>query len=573
MKTVAIFGAGISGLSAAHELAEKGWYVQVHEKLDEPGGVARSHRETSTSAPSEYSWRGYAPWYHNVYDLMKRIPINNDKTVYDELSRPVEFVFTKNRDTLFGQLSLKDRARIFFEIARSAVASPKRVAVYATINAADYLKPKMSLKGWKQFTAMFGPWVGIDPQRASLHHVMSFFVKNIIPGSPSPYLHSDKDGVWSSGSCDKWLVFDKPTNEAWFEPWVKHLEKMGVTFHFGSSMQKIEYNNSSLVTSMIVKDNTHNVTKVKVDHYISAISPFEMHDVMKRSGLFDETKQFENLIQDGPHVQVSFRIGFNKMFSWPGIRRAVILSESEFNITMYRQDEFWKHNVSLGHEIKSLWSGTTCVSYKPGSLFGKPIANLTRNQFQREILHQLSKDVGFNDMLHETNKKSFSEMLPNVVHFEVWKSFKFVPNQIINYEPKYVDSTNTRPYQPTTKTLMSNLWLAGGHTKTSTELWSMESAAEGGRRAADMITGSRDTIIQDKGVVLGLCENIDGVLFTLGMPNVIDVFVILVIILIVYAITYRYWHSAVVPIDGGSIVGGWPMDSVHLLTNSRTSRG
>ena len=72
-KKVAVFGAGISGLSAAHELVQKGYKVSVYEKFLEAGGVARSYRETPSSVPSEYSWRGYAGgidyWMTKLYLL------------------------------------------------------------------------------------------------------------------------------------------------------------------------------------------------------------------------------------------------------------------------------------------------------------------------------------------------------------------------------------------------------------------------------------------------------------------------------------------------------------------------
>ena len=55
-QSVSIFGCGISGLSAAHELSEKGWKVDVYERLSEPGGVARSYRPSPGAAPSEYRY-------------------------------------------------------------------------------------------------------------------------------------------------------------------------------------------------------------------------------------------------------------------------------------------------------------------------------------------------------------------------------------------------------------------------------------------------------------------------------------------------------------------------------------
>ena len=41
---IAIFGAGISGLSAALELIEKGIKVFIFEKDELPGGMAKSKR-------------------------------------------------------------------------------------------------------------------------------------------------------------------------------------------------------------------------------------------------------------------------------------------------------------------------------------------------------------------------------------------------------------------------------------------------------------------------------------------------------------------------------------------------
>jgi uncharacterized protein with NAD-binding domain and iron-sulfur cluster len=77
MTTVNIYGAGISGLTVAHELIEKGFKVNVFEKDSEVGGMAKSKRN-KYNIPTEHSWRGYAPFYHNTFDILKRIPIDND---------------------------------------------------------------------------------------------------------------------------------------------------------------------------------------------------------------------------------------------------------------------------------------------------------------------------------------------------------------------------------------------------------------------------------------------------------------------------------------------------------------
>ena len=73
---VIIFGAGISGLTVAHELNEKGYKVTIYEKNSIPGGMARTFRYKN-GVPTEHSWRGYAPFYYNTFELMKRIPLKS----------------------------------------------------------------------------------------------------------------------------------------------------------------------------------------------------------------------------------------------------------------------------------------------------------------------------------------------------------------------------------------------------------------------------------------------------------------------------------------------------------------
>jgi len=92
-KHVAIFGAGIAGLSAAHELVRRGYRVSVYESEAEAGGFFRSARNPqSGNLPTEYSWHGMGPWYHNLFAVLRQIPFDDSGSVYDKaLSRPIAF--------------------------------------------------------------------------------------------------------------------------------------------------------------------------------------------------------------------------------------------------------------------------------------------------------------------------------------------------------------------------------------------------------------------------------------------------------------------------------------------------
>ena len=80
MTSVAILGGGVGGLTAAHELAERGFDVTVYEWRDTFGGKARSIPFTGSGVdgradlPAEHGFRFFPGFYWHVVDTMQRIP-------------------------------------------------------------------------------------------------------------------------------------------------------------------------------------------------------------------------------------------------------------------------------------------------------------------------------------------------------------------------------------------------------------------------------------------------------------------------------------------------------------------
>ena len=54
---VAVLGGGVAGLTAAHELEERGFEVTVYEARDRLGGKARSLPVPGTDLPGEHGQR------------------------------------------------------------------------------------------------------------------------------------------------------------------------------------------------------------------------------------------------------------------------------------------------------------------------------------------------------------------------------------------------------------------------------------------------------------------------------------------------------------------------------------
>src|SRR3954447_9640077 len=80
MTRVAILGGGVAGLTAAHELAERGFDVVVLEARDIPGGKARSLPVPGSAGggrkdlPAEHGFRFFPRVYPHLPDPMGRIP-------------------------------------------------------------------------------------------------------------------------------------------------------------------------------------------------------------------------------------------------------------------------------------------------------------------------------------------------------------------------------------------------------------------------------------------------------------------------------------------------------------------
>src|SRR3954454_23428348 len=90
-RSVVVLGGGMAGLTAAHELAERGFDVTVYER-NALGGKARSIPVGHTAKggrrdlPGEHGFRFFPGFYHHVPDTMRRIPFpGNPNGVWDNM--------------------------------------------------------------------------------------------------------------------------------------------------------------------------------------------------------------------------------------------------------------------------------------------------------------------------------------------------------------------------------------------------------------------------------------------------------------------------------------------------------
>lgn len=543
-RTVAVFGAGIAGLTAAHELARLGYRVQLFEANSAVGGFFRSARlPENGNTPSEYSWHGMGPWYHNTFDLMRQIPFDTAGTIFDRaLSRPIDFgIFTDEGNSRFYDHGLRSIPKMFrvgmMEFLRGSWLMLKTWASnrrserhYSTLNAAERWGSVLGRVSCRTWRSCFGPWIGSDWTRVSLHTAGQFFCKQLTSRPPHPHQADEEGPAWLHGSGDGWLLLRGPSSEIWFDRWLTHLTEIGVTLLLNSPLEKLECDGSAIVAAQLESGE-----KVTADLYVVATDPFAAARIFSRSkGLEHDTgiTLFSSLIQDGPHTQVSFRIAFGEEIRFPRRRTAVVVADSEFNLTLFAQEQVWGPEVSLGSEVKSLWTGTSCVATVPGRRHGLPVLACSKEQFIEEVMEQILGCGSLDAMIREANDgrslRSFT-----ILKIEVWHEWRFGPEGVSSPWPKWVNTTHNQPFLPCQKTSISNLFLCGAHTKTAADVWSIEGAVESGRLAAKAIDSRVEVLPQYKPLWLRSLAGVDDLCYSLGLPHFLDLFLWVIVTAII----------------------------------------
>ncbi|HEY8995503.1 MAG TPA: FAD-dependent oxidoreductase [Lacunisphaera sp.] len=530
--SVAVFGAGIAGLTVAHELARRGHRVSVYESNPEAGGFFRSARQADSNMPTEYSWHGMGPWYHNVFDLLRQIPFDETGSLYDRaLSRPIDFgIFPNAARAEFYDRGLASIPRMFRWSALECVrwawlmlkvwsAHRRTFEHYAHLNAAAEWRERLRPTGYTTWRSCFGPWIGSDWTRVSLHTAGQFFCKQLT--SQPAHLHAGDDSgpAWTHGAGSGWLLLKGPSTEFWFDRWVKQLRKTGATFAFSAPLERLDFDGTRIVSARLGSGAT-----VAADWYVVAANPFAVAEILSRTPALESIgslRSFRPLIQDGEHIQVSFRLAFAEAVRFPRARTAVVVADSPFNLTLFAEEQVWKRGVPLGNGVKSLWTGTSCAGTVPGPVHGLPVCRCTKDQFIDEIRAQISACQALDALIREANDGRGLADFP-IVRIEVWHEWKFSPEGIRSAQPKWVTTTNTQPHQPAQRTSIPNLLLAGAHTHTAADVWSIEAAVESGRRAARAVDPRVRVLPQHHPRLLRLIGRVDDIFYRLKLPHVLD---------------------------------------------------
>ncbi|MFB6268746.1 MAG: FAD-dependent oxidoreductase [Halobacterium sp.] len=526
--TVAVLGGGIGGLTAAHELAERGFDVTVYEANDRVGGKARSVPVDGGDRPlmGEHGFRFFPAYYRNVVDTMARIPDaaalagDGDGTVEDHLVATSETLLAGTDGTaITASTERPETPREWLESFRPQVAGDdvpdreiahflSRLAVLLT-SCRERREDEFERQSWWEFidademspayrkhlAQSTQSLVALRPEDGSARTVGSIYLQ-LLFGQFDPERPAER-------------VLDGPTSEVWLEPWAAHLRDLGVTIHTGARVEAIE-SDGERVTGAVVDGET-----VTADCYVAAVPVEVMADL-----LTPELERAAPSLSGTRRVDTAWMNGV-QFYLDRDVRLAeghAVFLDSPWALTAISQQQFWRdHDVSerSDGDVEGVLSVIASDWDTPGILYGKPGRECTREEAVEEIWAQLQAHVG-------------ADALPDdarVTHL-LDPELTAGGDGLQNGSPLVINTVGSLQHRPEAGTDADNLVLAADYVRVDTDLATMEAANEAGRHAANAVL-SRSPVrarpVQTWGLdepgVFDPLKKEDALRYRLGLPH------------------------------------------------------
>ncbi|MFB7292081.1 hydroxysqualene dehydroxylase [Actinacidiphila glaucinigra] len=555
-KRVAVLGGGVSGLSAAHELAERGYAVTVYEYHTALGGKARSMDVPGTGGggrralPGEHGFRFFPGFYRNLPDTLRRIPVpGNPGGVHDNLRSGTEALFARAggradlhfplrrvttpprpgdltpawiRDQVLSALGLVARLP-----AHEAAYFADRVLVHLTSCDARREGQWEKVPWWdfiragemsEEYRLFFGigqtrNLVATRAEEASTRTVGRVIIEALLLWGLL--------GRGQDGDVDR--VLNAPTSEAWIDPWEAHLRALGVEFVLGTEVREVLYGDGRITGVRVgAPDGTANRT-VTADHYVSAL-PVEHARPTWGQALRAADPQLGRC----DRLRTDWMVGVQFYLARPTplVNGHVNCLDSPWSVTAVGQAQFWD-----GRDFAADYGdgrAADCVSAivsewdKPGILYGKPARRCTREEIVAETWAQLKDAVGTTGqgVLDDSDLLSWF-MDPAVTGLGG-------PHPS-NREQLLIHPAGTLYHRPSAATAVPNFFLAGDYVRTDVDLATMEGANESARRAVNALLDA-DGSDADRCRVVPLyrppemeaLKKVDELRYRLGLPNTFD---------------------------------------------------
>ncbi|MBX3158258.1 MAG: FAD-dependent oxidoreductase [Deltaproteobacteria bacterium] len=506
--SVIVIGGGVAGLSAAHELIERGFTVDVFEARPDFGGKARSQpvpdsgRGGRRDLPGEHGFRFYPRFYRHVIDTMERIPLPAGGVVADRLRGTTESAiamideatwFRFHRRKVTRPFDVLETVELFFQeldfdaadVALFAAkllqfftsCDARRLGAYDDISWWQFLEGDMySAKFQRQLRAVPRTMVAMDPQIGSARTIGAISMQLIL------------DFASAGVSNDRTL--GGPTSQAWFEPWLAYLRARGVRLHARQPISSFVLD-GAYIRGVVLPDGS----LATADHFVLA-TPVEVAARLISPQMAAADPQLERVRTARLDTLLSWMIGIQYFLyeDVPLVRGHTFYPDAPWGLTTISQAQFWRPSFGLFRRAYGDGSVGGVISVDvsewntPGDFVKKPARMCTPREIAHEVWEQLKaalntgvpgEEVLRDELLHSwhlDDDLDYSRGVPPTNH-----------NRLLVHPP---GAWRTRPEA---ETRIPNLVLASDYVRTHTDLASMEGANEAARRAVNAIlarTGS-----------------------------------------------------------------------------------
>jgi uncharacterized protein with NAD-binding domain and iron-sulfur cluster len=524
-KKVIILGGGVAGMSAAHELVERGFEVHVYERQALPGGKAREipvpqeHDNGDSLAGKDCSYlsqytasrawavSGYQPWlpgehgfrffpsfYQHVVDTMSRIPFGSG-TVADNLTPTTSVLLSR-----FERPPIQLPARFPRTLAEFKILLDQFLSVIGgTAPIASDEIAFFSSRLWQIATSCrerrLGEyeklpwWTFIDAEQKSYQYqrLLGYGITRSLVAA-----QADKASTRTIGDIFLQLLFgmadpavassdrvlNQPTNRAWIGPWLDYLRALGVHYHLETSVTAIRCFDGSIRSISVESSNGRRYT-VSGDYYIAAL-PVERLAPLVDYALIGADPHLANLAALAENVEWMNGIQYYLRSDVPLIHGHLIFADSPWALTAISQAQFWT-DVDLSQRGDGTIRGVLSVDISdwdtPG-LNGKAAAVCTRQEIADEVWNQLKRSLNRPEAeVLRDDDLDFWFLDPDIEVHDRSRS--------TDIEPLLVNYADTWRLRPEAVTKIPNFFLASDYVRTYTDLATMEGANEAARRAVN----------------------------------------------------------------------------------------